>query len=173
MPSPVEGLAIVLCLAGTFILGTHGNFRELTLTPKALFFGLLAAFGGVLYNMIPGDLMKRYGVCQVLGFGMFLAGIVMTAAVRPWRYEMAWDAGLILALAGVTVIGTAVAFGLYLGGVSIIGPFKGSLYASTEPVSAVIISFLWLGTSFTGMDLLGFGLILGTVLLLTVYQSKL
>ncbi len=173
MPSPVEGLAIALCLAGTFILGTHGNFRELTLTPKALFFGLLAAFGGVLYNMIPGDLMKRYGVCQVLGFGMFLAGIVMTAAVRPWRYEMAWDAGLILALAGVTVIGTAVAFGLYLGGVSIIGPFKGSLYASTEPVSAVIISFLWLGTSFTGMDLLGFGLILGTVLLLTVYQSKL
>ena len=65
-----------------------------------------------------------------------------------------------------------MAFGLYLGGVSIIGPFKGSLFASMEPVSAVVISFLWLKTAFTGMDVLGFALILGTVLMLTVYQSK-
>lgn len=41
-----------------------------------------------------------------------------------------------------------------------------------EPVSAVVISFLWLKTAFTGMDVLGFALILGTVLMLTVYQSK-
>ena len=172
LPSKVETLAIVLCLAGTFILGTHGNFRELTLTPRALFFGLLAAFGAVLYNMIPGDLMKRYGVCQVLGFGMLLAGVVMSAAVRPWSYEVIWDAGTVLALMGVTVIGTAAAFGLYLAGVAIIGPFKGSLFASMEPVSAVIISFFWLKTAFTPMDILGFLMILGTVLLLTVYQSR-
>ena len=73
---------------------------------------------------------------------------------------------------GVTVIGTAAAFGLYLAGVAIIGPFKGSLFASMEPVSAVIISFFWLKTAFTPMDILGFLMILGTVLLLTVYQSR-
>ena len=154
------------------ILGTHGNFRELTLTPQALFFGLLSALGAVLYNMLPGDLMKKYGVCQVLGFGMLLAGLVFGAWVRPWTYGVVWDGETVLALAGVSVVGTAVAFGLYLAGVSVIGPFKGSLFASMEPVSAVVISALWLKTPFTAMDILGFLLILGTVLLLTVYQSR-
>ncbi len=172
LPARAEAAAILLCLTGTFILGTHGNFRELTLTPRALFFGLLSALGAVLYNMLPGDLMKKYGVCQVLGYGMLLAGLVFGAWVRPWSYEVVWDGATILALAGVSVVGTAVAFGLYLAGVSIIGPFKGSLFASMEPVSAVVISALWLKTPFTGMDLLGFALILGTVLLLTVYQAK-
>lgn len=172
LPTKVELGAIVLCLAGTFVLGTHGNFRELSLTPQALFFGLLAAVGAVLYNVLPGDLMKRYGVCQVLGYGMLLAGVVFGAAVRPWTYEVVWDGATILALAGVSVVGTALAFGLYLAGVSIIGPFRGSLFASMEPVSAVVISFLWLKTEFTLMDVVGFLLILATVLLLTVYQSR-
>ena len=38
--------------------------------------------------------------------------------------------------------------------------------------TSVIISFFWLKTAFTPMDILGFLMILGTVLLLTVYQSR-
>lgn len=171
-PVKVELAAIALCLAGTFILGTHGNFGELSLTPKALVFGLLSAVGAVLYNMIPGNLMKKYGICQILGFGMLLAGIVLGLTVRPWDCPVIWDMETVFALFGVVIVGTAIAFGLYLTGVAVIGPFKGSLFASMEPVSAVVISFLWLKTAFAWIDVVGFVMILGTVVLLTVYQGK-
>ena len=61
--------------------------------------------------------------------------------------QSVWDAGTLGALAGVIVVGTAMAFGLYLQGVSMIGPLKGSIMGSVEPVSAVVISVFWLGHS--------------------------
>ena len=107
----------------------------------------------MIYTIIPGGLILKYDIYQVLGFGMFFGGIAMGAVVQPWNYGVVWDAGTLGALAGVVVVGTAIAFGLYLQGV--------------EPVSAVVISVFWLGTRFTLPDFLGFALILGAVFVLT------
>ena len=68
---------------------------------------------------------------------MFFGGIAMGAVVQPWNYGVVWDAGTLGALAGVVVVGTAIAFGLYLQGVSMIDPLKGRHHGSVEPVSAV------------------------------------
>lgn len=171
LPIGIELTAIILSVLGTVILGTHGDFTTLHMTPAALFFGLAAAVGGMLYNMLPGDLIQRYGMFQVVGFGMIFSGAVFCAAVKPWNQYVIWDVGTVLTLAGVIVVGTAVGFGLYLQGVSIIGPLKGSMLASIEPVSAVIISVFWLGTTFTVFDLIGFVMIMGTVMLLTWKQT--
>lgn len=85
----------------------------------------------------------------------FLAGLPWEPWFS-WNYGVVWDAGTLGALAGVVVVGTAIAFGLYLQGVSMIGPLKGSIMGSVEPVSAVVISVFWLGTRFTLPDFLGF-----------------
>ena len=86
--------------------------------------------------MLPGSLILRYDIYQVLGFGMFFGGVLMCLIFRPWEYELIWDGGTWGALVSVIVIGTAIAFGLYLQGVSMIGPLKGSILASVEPLSA-------------------------------------
>lgn len=44
----------------------------------------------------------------------------------------------------------------------------GSLLGTVEPVTAIVVSFLFLGSKFQWIDLLGFALILGTVLLLSL-----
>ena len=121
----------------------------------------------MIYTMIPGGLILRYDIYQVLGFGMLIGGVAMGIFVRPWTYHPVWDPGTAGALGGVIVVGTALAFGLYLQGVSMIGPLKGSIMGSVEPVSAVVISVFWLGTRFTLPDFLGFALILGAVFVLT------
>lgn len=170
-PRGLEILAIGLSLLGTFVIGTHGDIHTFHITKEALFWGLLAAVSSMIYTMIPGGLIIKYDIYQVLGFGMCIGGIAMSLVVRPWTYDIVWDAGMAGAMTGVIVVGTALAFGLYLQGVSIVGPLKGSVLGSVEPVFAVIISVFWLGTSFAAADFLGFAMILAAVLVLIVAQK--
>lgn len=172
LPHGLEAGVILLSLLGTFIIGTHGDIHTFHITGEALFWGLLAAVSAMIYTIIPGGMIVRYDIYQVLGFGMFIGGIVMGVFVRPWNHQPVLDMGTAGALAGVVVVGTAIAFGLYLQGVSLIGPLRGSVMGSVEPVSAVIISVFWLNTQFTWPDFVGFALILGAVLLLTFAHQK-
>ena len=55
---------------------------------------------------------------------------------------------------------------LIMPGIVDVGPAKASMLASTEPVSATVFSALWLGTSFSATDLIGFAAITATVFLL-------
>ena len=92
-PVGLELGAIGLSLLGTFVLGTHGNIHTFYITGSALFWGLAAAVSAVLYNMLPGSLILRYDIYQVLGFGMFFGGVLMCMIFRPWEYELIWDGG--------------------------------------------------------------------------------
>ncbi|MGN0136594.1 EamA family transporter [Anaerotignum sp.] len=168
LPHKLETGAIFCALSGVFFISTHGDIRSMSITTLALLFGLGAAASAAAYNLLSGDLLRKYGVYASVGYAMLIAGIVMVIIVRPWRYAVTYDMGTVLATAGVVVIGTAVAFSLYLKGVSLVGPFMGSLLGMVEPITAVIISLVFLGASFHIMDLIGFVLILGTVAALSL-----
>ena len=172
-PGGVELLTILLSLTGVFLIGTHGNLSDLQLSEEGLFWGLMAAVAAVIYTVLPGTLVNRYGICQVLGYGMLMGGVVLSIFVKPWRVSLVWDGATIAALFGVILVGTALAFGLYLKGVSMIGPLKGSLISGLEPVSSILISVFWLGTVFTLPDFLGFILILAAVAILAEEKKKL
>lgn len=171
LPRKLETGAIFCALFGVFLLSTHGDIHSMSITILALLFGLGAAASAAAYNLLSGDLLRKYGVYAVVGYAMFIAGLAMVILVRPWRYAVVYDMETILATAGVVVIGTAVAFSLYLKGVSLVGPFMGSLLGMVEPITAVIVSLVFLGAAFQMMDLAGFVLILGTVVALSL-RSK-
>ena len=172
LPRKFETAAIFCALLGVFLLSTHGDIHSMSITALALIFGLGAAASAAAYNLLSGDLLRKYGVYSVVGYAMFIAGIVMLIVVRPWTYAIVFDKGTILATAGVVVVGTAVAFSLYLKGVSIVGPFMGSLLGMIEPIVAVIVSLAFLGADFHIMDFVGFVLILGTVVALSVPKKE-
>ena len=71
-----------------------------------------------------------------------------------------------IAVGAIVLLGTAAAFSLIMQGIVDVGPAKASMLASTEPVSATVFSALWLGTSFSATDLIGFAAITATVFLL-------
>lgn len=172
LPTKLETGAIFFALFGVFLLSTHGDIHSMSISLLALIFGLAAAVSVAIYNMLSGDLLRRYGVYAIVGYAMLLAGTAMLFIVRPWTYAILFDKGTIGAVVGVVVIGTALAFSLYLKGVSIVGPFMGSLLGMVEPITAVLISLLFLDAGFHILDLVGFVLILGTVIVLSLRTKE-
>ena len=171
-PRGFEIAALVLALAGTFLLATHGNPGSMSLSGKALAWGLMSAVMMAVYNLLPAKLMKKYGTFCVIGWGMLVGGIVLSAFTHPWSVVGRWDLEAVGAMAVVVVLGTVLSFSFYMEGVRMIGAAKASLLASVEPVTATIASALIMHVVFAGMDVLGIVCILGAVLLLSVPGLK-
>lgn len=172
IPNKLEGIAILGVSIGVFLLATHGNINNLIITKNALIYGIGAAIGAVLYNILATDILNKHGVYQVVGYGMLISGVALNIIIKPWNYVVIYDFEMISALVGVIVIGTAIAFSCYLKGVSIIGPLRGSLIGSMEPVVAIFVAVVFLKSSFEFIDFIGFIFILGTVTLLSLKQEK-
>ena len=167
LPKKNETLALILSVIGVFLMATHGRIGELALRPEAIFWGVFAAIGFVCYSVQPADMIKQYTVLPVLGWGMFVGGIMLCAAMRPWTMGGVLDYQVLLLFTGIVVLGTIMAYYLILSAISIIGPVKTSLIACVEPVVAMVVAAVWLKTSFTPMDLVGAVLVLAAVLVIT------
>lgn len=167
LPSLQEVLAIALAVLGTFLLATHGNPGTMVLSQKALFWGLLSAVALSVYTVQPGRLLRVHGSMLVTGWGMLIGGIMLMVIFRPWTMETVVDGQIIIGMAVIILLGTIVAFSCYMEGIRLVGPKKGSLIASIEPVSATCFSVAWMHVAFGIMDLAGFVCILSTIFLLT------
>ncbi len=172
LPQPTELLAIFLAVMGTFFLATHGNPGAMALSPKALFWGLLSAVALAVYTVQPGILLEEYGSSVVTAWGMLVGGVMLCVIFHPWEIPVQMDGQVLAGMAAVVILGTVVAFSCYMEGVRCVGPKKGSLYASVEPVSATVFSVIWMRAAFGGMDLAGFFCILSTIFLLAAGKEK-
>lgn len=103
---------------------------------------------------------------------MFVGGLVLAFIFSPWQYAVHLDLGTLGALFVIIILGSVMAFSLYTQGVKMIGPVKASLYACVEPISATILAAVWLKVPFEGMDFLGFGLIIGAILILSLSEKR-
>lgn len=166
LPRPVELTALVLALAGTFLLATGGDIRHMALSPQGLFWGLAAAVAVVSYVLLPRGLMARWGRAPVTALGMLVGGVAVNLAARSWTMAVQLPLRGWLAAGCIVVLGTIVAFSLIMQGIQDVGPVKASMLAATEPLSATVFSALWLGTAFSLTDLVGFACIISTIFLL-------
>ncbi len=166
LPKVSELISIILATAGTFILATHGDINNMVLSEKGLMWGLLAAVGMALYTMIPVRIIKKHGSMNVLGFGLLIAGVVIFFLSKGWKMELGLDMKGYIIMSVMVLVGTIMAFSLYLQGVGYLGGVKASMVASVEPVAATVFAVIWLGSSFHYMDIIGFICIIATVFIL-------
>ena len=171
VPTIMEFVAIVFALVGTFVITTHGNPFNLSLSPSGLFWGIISAFAYALYTLLPGKLIRQWGSLIVTGLGLLSGGILFYFGTASWQYTIQWQPYTFIAFIGIIGIGTIFAYSLYLEGVSLIGPVQGSLLASAEPISSVFFSIILLGEIFQGIDIVGIVLILIAVYLITMKEQ--
>jgi drug/metabolite transporter (DMT)-like permease len=158
----VKGLALGLALAGTALAVGPLSGQALGV--------LLAITGGVVYAIyiiLGGDVMKQVSPVQsaavifttaAVGNGvlMLLAGPHPPATVSGWG-----------AVAGLVVITTLLPVVAFLSGLNRIGPTNAAMLSTLEPVVTVLLASWWLDETLTPVTLLGGGLILMAVLLVT------
>ena len=155
-----------MALAGTYILATGGDPRHMALSAKGLFWGLATAAAVTIYTLLPRKLLPRWGQQTVTGGGMLIGGVFVNLAARSWTFRVQLSPGCWLAVAAIILLGTVLAFSLFMIGIQDVGPVKSSMLASTEPLSATVFSAVWLHTAFTIPDLIGFACIIATIFLL-------
>ena len=172
VPQRIEMLALVLAVGGTFLLATHGNITNLAISTETLVWGLASAVAMALYNLIPGELMKKFGTFNVIGWGMLIGGIFLCVFIKPWHVIGMWDIYTVLAMAAVILVGTILSFTTYMEGVRLIGASKASLFASVEPVTATFMTVVFMGAAFQFVDFIGLAGILGAVLMLSLLKKE-
>ncbi len=171
-PTAAELTALVLVIAGSFLISTHGDISALAIHPIALISGLISALCCALYVTLPSKLIKRYGTFETVGWGLFVGGIVVAPFCKLWNFPEAWDAPMIWGMLFIILPGAALAFALFLYGTSIVGPVKGGVYNLFEPVTALAASALWLSQSYHITEICGTAAILAGIAILTVAKEK-
>ena len=171
-PKKMEVLVVAIVICGAFILSTGGNLGALLIPVEALILALISAVTCAMYTILPSKLIKKFGTFYTSGWGMLLAGIFLIPVAKLWIVSGTWDLETIASFGVVVIFGTVVAFGLFLYGVTLVGPFIGSVLGLVEPILAAIVSAVVLNQVFSITDIVGIVLILLGVLVLSIYQSK-
>ena len=167
-PTMAEIISMILAIGGTFLIATHGQLDQLSMTPTGLFWGLFSALTYALYIILPIKLIQKWGSILVIGVGMTISGFVAVpfTGIIGARIPMSFD--IFLAFAGIILIGTVFAYTAFLKGASMVGPVKSSLLASIEPISAVFFAFMIMGDIFYPVDFLGMAMILLAVTIISL-----
>ena len=164
-PRKREIAGLLMAFIGTVLISTGGDLTKLSIPPLGLAMGLLTALGAALITILPVNILPVYGSTIVTGSAMFLSGIVTTIFVQPWNNAPALDAAGWETLAVFILLGSFLAYLLYMQGVKDIGSMRAGLIGTVEPVSATVTSALMLGIAFAPTDIIGFVLIIGMMFL--------
>ena len=167
-PTLAEIISIGLAIGGTFLIATHGELDQLSVTPAGLFWGLFSALTYALYIILPIALIKKWGSILVIGVGMVISGVVALPFTGVLRASIPTSLDFLFAFAGIIIIGTVFAYTAFLKGASLIGPVKSSLLASIEPISAVFFAFLIMKEQFYAIDFVGMAMILLAVTIISL-----
>ncbi len=162
-PKVVEIICTALAFFGTVLVATKGDFTTLAVSPKALFWGLVAALACALYTIEPVDIIKKYGASIVVGWGMLVASLAMAPWMDYFPFTGTIDGAVLGAFAFVVLFGTICSFVLYLGSTKYITPAEVSIIAALEPLASILFAFILFGTVFSLMEWIGIVLIIGAV----------
>lgn len=176
LPRRLEMAALICAALATFLIATGGDPTTLVLPALGLAFGVATAAASVFYTSYPKPLFERWGSFATTGLGMCVAGVsgfafwLVSSGLASGFPTVTLDCWAMLAL--VSFVGTFGAYGLFLHGISIVGPVRGNMLGTMEPVSATVLTALMLHTAFSWADWAGLVLMVATVILVTLQSAQ-
>ena len=169
-PPKAQIIGIAGTLFGLFLLLTNGSFSSLMVNGSALVWGIILGFTYAFYTLYPARLMQEWGVLVVVAWGLFLSGIEIAAIGQIWSsndWTYLTEPIVVLMMAGLVILGSS-AFVLYLSSMKYITAVETSVLSSFEPLTATIISVIWLGSVMQLWQAVGMALMIVFVAYLSI-----
>ncbi|KRM87607.1 drug metabolite transporter superfamily permease [Lacticaseibacillus thailandensis DSM 22698 = JCM 13996] len=171
-PRRADFVTIGLAMLGTLLVVTKGQITQLAISPRALWWGLLAAVAAAGYTLIPRWLLAHYSGIAVSAWSMLLGGLGLTAYRPFWTDAPQLTHWMWVAYAFVLVFGTIFAYAMYLISLRYIAPTVVGLLDAFEPLGAVVAGVLFMHLQLDFWEVVGGLIILVTVGLMSVLTPQ-
>jgi drug/metabolite transporter (DMT)-like permease len=171
--APATVAALLGATFGCYLVVGAYNLDILTLNIVGIISGILSAITFAWYSIHGEYGMRRYNPWTVLFFALFFGALVWNVLHPPLEAFMhAYSPIQWSWILYIGVLGTLVPFGLYLEGINLIRSTRASITATLEPITAGIISYLFLNEIMETAQIVGGIIIIASIILLQLHQEQ-
>ena len=158
-------LALLGTLVGCFLVVGAYNLDLLSLNRSGIVGGLLAAMAFATYTLLSEYGMRKYNPWTVLLYALLSATLAWNVLYAPLEAVLQFYAPLEwIWIVFIAVCGTILPFGLYFEGIRRIRSTHASITATLEPITAGVISALFLGEMLSPLQMLGAILVIVSII---------
>ena len=166
LPSVSTVTLLFMTILGVVFIATKGNFSNLSVSLEALLFGLVSAVMIAFYSTYPKKLLKKYGSITVVGWGMIIGSVISNVIHPIWKIQADINAKSIIQVIIVVILGTSIAYLIYIASLNYISSSLAGILTAFEPVLAAILSVVIFGLKFSIIELIGFVLVFVSIFIL-------
>ena len=166
LPSISTVTLLFMTILGVVFIATKGNFSNLSVSLEALLFGLVSAVMIAFYSTYPKKLLKKYGSITIVGWGMIIGSVISNIIHPIWKIQGDINAKSIIQVITVVILGTSIAYLIYIASLNYISSSLAGILTAFEPVLAAILSVVIFGLKFSIIELIGFVLVFVSIFIL-------
>ena len=165
-------IAIMGTLSGCFLVVGAYDLDLLSMNRAGIVGGLLAAVAFATYSLLSEYGMRKYNPWTVLFYAFLFAALIWNVLHFPLEaFSHAYTPVAWWWIVFIGVLGTILPFGFYFEGINLIRSTHASITATLEPITAGILSFIFLGETMGIWQILGGILVIASVVLLQYGQA--
>ena len=166
VPAVSTVILLLMTILGVIFIATKGNFSNLSVSLEALLLGIISAIMIAFYSTYPKKLLKKYGSITVVGWGMIVGSIISNVIHPIWKIEGDVNIQSIIQVMIVVILGTSIAYLIYIASLNYISSSLAGILTAFEPVLAAILSVAIFGLKFSFIELIGFLLVFVSIFIL-------
>ena len=166
VPAVSTVILLFMTILGVVFIATKGNFSNLSISLEALLLGVISAIMIAFYSTYPKKLLKKYGSITVVGWGMIIGSIISNVIHPIWKIEGNVNAKSMIQVIIVVILGTSIAYLIYIASLNYISSSLAGILTAFEPVLAAILSVAIFGLKFSFIEIVGFVLVFVSIFIL-------
>ncbi|MEJ5299385.1 MAG: EamA family transporter [Thermodesulforhabdaceae bacterium] len=166
-------VALVSAIAGCYLVVGAYNLDLLSINKQGIMAGIGSAVSFAWYSLYGERGMRRYHPWTVLFYALFFACILWNILYPPLKsFEHRFDATGWALVFYIVLFGTVIPFGLYFEGINLIRASRASITATLEPITAAVISWIFLGEKLGIAQIIGGILVISSVIILQLKKEE-